>query len=47
MGRIVLTKLAVKNKEQFIIAECKAKSKRKYYDDTGIKILSTTANIKK
>lgn len=31
-------KLAVRNKKQFVIAECKAKAKRKYYDDTGIDI---------
>lgn len=37
-GAHCFDKLAVKNKEQFIIAECKAKSKRKYYDDTGINI---------
>ena len=31
-------KLAVRNKQQFVIAECKAKAKRKYYNDTGIDI---------
>ena len=31
-------KLAVKDKRQFIIAECKAKAKRSKYDDTGFNI---------
>lgn len=31
-------KLAVKDKQQFVIAECKSKSKRKYFDDTGFDI---------
>ena len=31
-------KLAVKDKKQFVIAECKAKAKRKYFDDTGFNI---------
>lgn len=32
-------KLAVRDKKQFIIVECKAKAKRTYYDDTGINLL--------
>lgn len=39
-GAHCFDKLAVKDKEQFIIAECKAKAKRTYYNDTGINIRS-------
>jgi hypothetical protein len=35
-GAHVFDKLAIKNKEEVIIAECKAKARRNNYEDTGI-----------
>lgn len=35
-GPHAFDKLAIKNKKEIIIAECKAKAKRNSYDDTGI-----------
>lgn len=37
-GAHAFDKLAVKDKRQAIIAECKTKTRRRYYEDTGINI---------